>query len=1460
MAKKKFLLLLILAAFFPIFYTQNTSAVSVTSATPLPDAKLPNPVDPTPGCGIGVPVGSQSQWSMTFSDGWKANGVFACGKPGCPATNAFKDSTPPCSSGCCNVVIEPVQSGAQTAVGQVCKDDPGNPPPPPPPSNDTCTRTLAGLAVNESTKKFIHTDGEKDSYLPVNTIYKFDSPNGGSAKSCDGLSLDVSNSSIPGYEFVGWSDTFPDIKIKGTGSNYSKFVNEELVFVFAVYKKKSTTETRTLTIKAVDTNGNSMSSLSDKKTTVDKGKSTSITRRSAPDNYKFVGFRKKATGKNVNSFTVGSTNLTVDGTKLTTNALNNNVTAYAVYEYSPPPPPPPPPPKEFQLIIRQAAGTSITVNRTSTTGEDAKTGNLSNGATLYDGDKLTASYSLSAGYSWGNKNWSGNSYRWGWRLNSQTGPSSSDVHTGTTINHTVSSGVIAETQAVRDIFQGYAKVTSGSATKNTGYTYYNTSTGNLEVECLNSGCGFNFELWLKNAQGTGKTTYTLYRSKNGSAMSVVKSPVSNYQPSTSGTKVGTYNETLKPGETVCYEVRFIPFGPYSNTDIRGVSACGHAKESTFEAKINSDTATTGWKSTNYKGVRNINNCSPINGCTVSFAEQMRRTNGIASSDGYVISRTSNYWGSIKGVKLGASPGNNTPKTLATGNFNPGTNAGINGDGSIKTLSTSPTSSDGVGSKWRLLPGMVICESIKFKPNNNVVKNTQPVTVTLCDYALGDAQPPDPSNPDTPDTIDPSDPTVSSAFLNIKVRTNNPKFPKYQSTVYAKPEDYLFYRSTYNPRLQYSYSILSHKVCFDSSSSCYPTSGVNTTSTLQSLFNTYKGSSRRNWSNSYHITTNGTFRLNDQNVITHVYTPGDISLKINTQPGVRVQPEHAGKTLDEYAQTNVTTTVQTTPKQVTFSEKDGNSVGIVDTRQTSKFTASARIPYNFRTTSSITTPPDDGTIYSGEEVKVSYEISVIPKPNSLTSNTDYATPAPIYHKLIVFVPGASTPIIGTASYPSSGGSVNQNLCAYYGLPNNEVTCGYTAVKDDTFNSGSNFSLQNGHTHSGLTTTFYAQDLRAGSRICVSVASYPSTSGADNNLDRNGDRSWRISKAHCYTVAKRPSLQVWGGAIFSQGQISTKPSVKNNVAGYTSYSVRAKNPNSYVFGSWGEAGLISSGSVIGFASGAGTGYARNNVSSSVWPNPKPADGAGNNSSPYFSYGPGGSVEGVISICHRSTLTFANSQCNNGILGSVGTTAAVSGTDGDKSAIIGKLAFGDTVNVSGTVTLNDATKKRSEGNNIYYYYGGNNSITVPSATIDKGTTQIVHSKNNITISGNLIYGGTYARLSEVPKLVIYAKNIIVNCNVERIDALLVAEENIKTCTSDNVNARDNSYQLQINGAIISNSFTANRTYGAATGANSIVPAEIINYDPTLYSWGDQDDDDDDDANKNYNTTFFREVSPRY
>ena len=114
-------------------------------------------------------------------------------------------------------------------------------------------------------------------------------------------------------------------------------------------------------------------------------------------------------------------------------------------------------------------------------------------------------------------------------------------------------------------------------------------------------------------------------------------------------------------------------------------------------------------------------------------------------------------------------------------------------------------------------------------------------------------------------------------------------------------------------------------------------------------------------------------------------------------------------------------------------------------------------------------------------------------------------------------------------------------------------------------------------------------------------------------------------------------------------------------------------------------------------------------------------------------------------------------------------------------------------------------------------------------------------------------------IPKLIIYAKNIKINCEVTKIDAVLIADDNIDTCADiEDVNAEGRSKQLTIFGTVITDTLDLKRTYGAATGTNSAVPAEIINYDTSLYLWANQNAGLTKSGR--ITSTYQRELPPRY
>jgi hypothetical protein len=328
------------------------------------------------------------------------------------------------------------------------------------------------------------------------------------------------------------------------------------------------------------------------------------------------------------------------------------------------------------------------------------------------------------------------------------------------------------------------------------------------------------------------------------------------------------------------------------------------------------------------------------------------------------------------------------------------------------------------------------------------------------------------------------------------------------------------------------------------------------------------------------------------------------------------------------------------------------------------------------------------------------------------------------------------------------------------------------------------------------------------------------------------------------------------------------MKRHLAGYADYNANMTTSSPYVFGSWNELGVIANGEITGFASGASLGYL-NNGNGITWPNPSDDNGI---NKPEGAERPGGyynsSSNSTNVFCALSPLTIANQGCNSNKAGNVSTNTATKGISRDRDAVKNlATALGiaqDPIQISGTINEIDNSKTNN-------YYEANGSLTIGGVNVPNRTI-LIHGKQDITISNDIRYAdsGGYTNLLQTPKLIIYSDaEIIINCNVKRIDAVLMAKT-VSTCPSTNYSSEDNSNQLFIYGAVIANKLIANRTYGAATGNNSIVPAEIIDFDPTLYLWSGahngtdapegQEDNNDKDKSLDVDIVYTRELVPRY
>lgn len=1168
---------------------------------------------------------------------------------------------------------------------------------------------------------------------------------------------------------------------------------------------------------------------------------------------------------------------------------------------------------KYRLTTSAADGTSIVVDRKSSPNGGLATGSVSAGNNvLACGDTIVTTYTLNTGYSWGNYEWADNTNEWGWHFKGNnvdvTGPKNSNntandptnhtspVNYPTSGTHTVRAAVTAETQAVRNEFKGLAKVAEGTSISGKNYQstgYKNTDTDrSLEVDCANSGCKATFGLYLRTITGTGSTGYRTGVLRNNtnttSASSFTWVPATTtamtaITPLTSGSRVSLNTVDLSPGENVCHSLLFKPYGSAGNNDTVRETACVKAKPSYFQGKSTAtagDGATIDGSNMSYTNTTRTNNleveCAST-GCTVTLAHKLKRTEGTGSTT-YTIARVTNA-GALDG---GRAISNATLKNNQT----------FSSDES--TVQTQAL---------KLYPGMMVCETMTFLKSNDVTdKSDKNVSTTICAYATGNAQPDDPndptnpSDPEDPDAPDPSDDPngddESSAFINMEVKNTrtDSRYNSYRRLVYAAPGDTLDYRSSYTPTLQYAYKLIPSKVKFNKSSA-YPASSKNTnrylgldTTALKSMFNTYRSQynsdnnkSLADWNNGYSVqSTNfndGEHTLDgSQYQRSHTFAKGAMTTAVQYNQHV-VSTNEVGTCLKEIAKTNTSITTgggnnKTTPSQVVFSFS--SNMSIADTRTTQKTSAAcARVPYNFTTEIDIPktsepTPDDENgnpevpedndgkdnkttdIAYAGETKSISYTITINPRTNAETNKTYATIVRDAKVRVVVYVPGDSTPA-STAGGSDSWGNSSSDICSYYRLTRDDANCGYASSLDgQTFNNGSD--NLNGDDKPG-TASFNVPDLNAGSQICTAVAMYPASSGSDTNLSSDGSGTWRISASRCFTIAKKPSVQIWGNGLYAAGKIDVPMAVKNNLYGYTGnalaeyYRIKTnKDGKTYRFGSWAELDIVANGSVTGLSSGAGLGYS----------------GAG------LLATPGGNVSGsgsgnTYSFCNISTISFANETCASGVVGGMGGSGQSTGST-DKSSLIARYINGMTNEddeEDETEEAEDETADETETKKTVHLITSANDL--PSV-ISKGETWVLDGSSNdsIEISHNIVYEDGYSTLSDVPKLIIYAKNIIISCNVTRIDAVLIADEDVNTCKEGGVNDQIRSQQLKINGSIITNTLTLRRTYGAAKGNNSIVPAEIVNYDSTLYLWGQ--DNADISASGKMSTTYIHELAPRY
>ncbi len=652
-------------------------------------------------------------------------------------------------------------------------------------------------------------------------------------------------------------------------------------------------------------------------------------------------------------------------------------------------------------------------------------------------------------------------------------------------------------------------------------------------------------------------------------------------------------------------------------------------------------------------------------------------------------------------------------------------------------------------------------------------------------------------------------------------------------VYAKPGDKTNWIHCFYPGAQWVYNMDATGIgVVDANTGGHaPHSGNNTNNSYAPMSELYGNA----WDKSYLEITTNNIRAPQPKKAT--YAAGDWRIKSLKDEYIIEHGEginKVGKTLKETSNTGFPIKASVT-NDGTHSWACGNETChhsndyLAGNAEGDSDTDSARVlvPYNFNTTASIEL--NDGSLFAGEAAQIkSMTVNVETRYNATTKGT-YATNVDYAKIQVASYPygsndgGAARIVDGTAS---------ADICDLSGYT------GCTKLgENDGLKLNTDGNLKGSSDSVTLSGSFNVYDAPAGTYYCVIMAVYPASSGSDTTMKKDeAADSWYISAPSCSKIAKKPTLQVWGSGMYTSGNVATPYAVKHIVDGELNddpFSATAKD--NIIFSSWVEQNIVANG-LVSMASGAATGSAGNF----------------NNTNNRTYNGLSGSYYGSDSgdaFCVVSPLTMPNNKCSSGA--KPGGNSNSMNPSEEKEALLS--AFTDEDSETGNYEVHSGVCSLGNIN--------------PDTLFSEKKTHVYKCNNNFAITGDIVAldtDGTYSSLEEIPKIIIYAKkNIYIDCSVGRVDAVIIAEENVRTCadasgSSPSVNSKDRSKQLVINGTVITNKLYAQRTYGASTGANSGVPAEIINYDTSLYLWGAPRADAT--GSGKLESVYQTELAPRY
>src|SRR5574344_47094 len=560
-----------------------------------------------------------------------------------------------------------------------------------------------------------------------------------------------------------------------------------------------------------------------------------------------------------------------------------------------------------------------------------------------------------------------------------------------------------------------------------------------------------------------------------------------------------------------------------------------------------------------------------------------------------------------------------------------------------------------------------------------------------------------------------------------------------------------------------------------------------------------------------------------------------------------------------------------------------------TEQEEIHTASVAIPYNFQTKINyVEITNSEDIVYGGTEAASIFGFSIIPQYNKSVSTVNYATHTPDNSKYVAvdfyLSPDTTMKNMGGNDNYYSGSSDWSSICQYFGQSAGG-NCQKVGEVDGALNPTGNYDGQSYN----LNGDRIAPDAEAGTKYCVALGVYPAAShwnqsgkltpdNANNlGIGLTAGNTWNISYASCRTINKKPTFQVWGGGIWIAGAVKGAVSnklVQNRIKlddwpDAENYSGPLGTKRSY--GSWEEYLIVAGKEVSGVASASQYGYNKDyHMGLPMGGNNYGVSNSERNKQTVSNTDPDKIGYSGITSANNNTLARLKARYRDVISTSSnnnGTSYNITTTDTG----LQQLYHSGDMKISNILTMTaDALHTTEHKDGALYKQVTKN----PNTTRDN--TLVIYVNGTLTIDQNICYSSSHSEcnngqadvlssysmstnaVSALPQIIIFAKNIKISQNVDRVEAWLIMDEddggNLDTCADiPEPNSTQCSKTLVVTGPVFAKSLTLNRTAGANPGINesyvsgsetavlrrnlsddgSIAPAEIFNLRPDAYYW---------------------------